>query len=160
MTQLKNLSRQAMSPAQHQLAIRLHSIQMQLAAVKKHDYCTFFEKHRKLFAVDQLVNSLPSIRKSRKPHLQSTRRPSKSRSISRRAHCFSAAFFMTAEPNLDPALESSPGPRRKLWRATLFVIGSAAFSGVALALWNRRELTRIRQTTPPPAPNPPDDEII
>lgn len=67
---------------------------------------------------------------------------------------------MTANPTLDAAPESAPGPRRKVWRAALFVIGSAAFSGVALALWNRRELTRIRQTNPPPVPNPPDEEII
>jgi hypothetical protein len=73
-----------------------------------------------------------------------------------RAHCFSCRLFMTADPTLDPA----PGPRRKVWRAALFVIGSAAFSGVALVLWNRRELTRIRQTNPPPVTNPPDEEII
>lgn len=73
---------------------------------------------------------------------------------------FLAAFFMTADPTLDPAPDPAPGPRRKVWRTTLFVIGSAAFSGVALVLWNRRELTRIRQTTPPPAANPSDDEII
>lgn len=67
---------------------------------------------------------------------------------------------MTADPILDPVVpDPSSGPSRKLWRAALFLVGSAAFSGVALALWNRRELTRIRQTTPPAA-NPPDDEII
>ena len=67
---------------------------------------------------------------------------------------------MTADPALDTDPESTPRPRPKVLRAALFVIGSAAFSGVALALWNRRELTRIRQTNPPPVPNPPDEEII
>lgn len=67
-----------------------------------------------------------------------------------------------SEPVPEPVPDPPRSPRRKIWRAALFVIGSAAFSGVALALWNRRELTRIQQSTPPAAPPPADssDEEI
>lgn len=75
---------------------------------------------------------------------------------------FVVRLSMTADPIPDPIPDPPRSPRRKIWRAALFLAGSAVFSGVALALWNRRELTRIQQSTPPAAPPPahiPDDEI-
>jgi hypothetical protein len=59
----------------------------------------------------------------------------------------------------------SPEPRPKLWLNALFFIGSAAFGGLAVVLWNRRELAQIqkessRQVSPPTSGNDSDEEII
>lgn len=53
---------------------------------------------------------------------------------------------MTADPN------SAASSRPKLWKTVLLLVGSAAFGGAAVALWNRRELTRIHEQGNIPAP--------
>lgn len=63
---------------------------------------------------------------------------------------------MTAEP--------STKPRSKRWKAALLVLGSAAFGGVAFALWNRRELAQMQAQrnvpVPEDAPEQLEEEII
>jgi hypothetical protein len=51
------------------------------------------------------------------------------------------------EPLSAPENESSR--LRSLWRRGLLVITSAAFGGIAVAIWNRRTLAQIRQQTNP-----------
>ena len=46
--------------------------------------------------------------------------------------------------------ESRPEPeRRSFWRSGLLLATSAAFGGIAVAIWNRRTLAKMRQ--PPPS---------
>jgi hypothetical protein len=65
-------------------------------------------------------------------------------------------FSMTADPN------PSAAQRPKIWRTILLLAGSAAFGGVAVALWNRRELVRMREQGNIPAspPEPPSEEDV
>jgi hypothetical protein len=66
---------------------------------------------------------------------------------------------MTADQNLD----SAPAVPRKLWKTTLFLAGSVALSGVALVLWNRGDLSRLRhhaENATPAAPPPELEEEI
>jgi hypothetical protein len=44
----------------------------------------------------------------------------------------------------DQISDSVPSAPRKLWKTALFLVGSLALSGVALALWNRGDLSRLR----------------
>ena len=46
---------------------------------------------------------------------------------------------MPTEPHL-----VLPESRPKVWRNLLFFVGSAAFGGLAVALWNRRELAQFQ----------------
>jgi hypothetical protein len=46
---------------------------------------------------------------------------------------------------LAPAGQEGSGSRRKFWRTGLLLTTSAALGGIAVALWNRRSLERIRQ---------------
>lgn len=39
---------------------------------------------------------------------------------------------------------STADSRRELWKTTLIVASSVAFGGLAIALWNRRELSDMR----------------
>jgi len=39
--------------------------------------------------------------------------------------------------------------RRNLWRSGLLIATSAAFGGIAVAIWNRRTLAKMRQQTSP-----------
>ena len=39
--------------------------------------------------------------------------------------------------------------RRNFWRSGLLIATSAAFGGIAVAIWNRRTLAKMRQQTPP-----------
>jgi hypothetical protein len=48
--------------------------------------------------------------------------------------------FMTAVNNSAPM----PRSRGTFWKTTLLVAGSVAFGGLAVALWNRRELAEMR----------------
>ncbi len=48
--------------------------------------------------------------------------------------------------------EASKSRARRIWRTGLLLTTSAALGGIAVALWNRRSLERIRQ------PNDPDGE--
>ena len=43
----------------------------------------------------------------------------------------------------------APVERRNLWRSSLLIATSAAFGGIAVAIWNRRTLAKMRQQTPP-----------
>jgi hypothetical protein len=43
----------------------------------------------------------------------------------------------------------SPPERRNIWRSGLLIATSAAFGGIAVAIWNRRTLAKMRQQTPP-----------
>ena len=38
-----------------------------------------------------------------------------------------------------------PPQRRNLWRTSLLFASSAAFGGIAVAIWNRRTLAKMRQ---------------
>jgi hypothetical protein len=50
---------------------------------------------------------------------------------------------------LPEALEEGiPVPeRRNVWRSGLLIATSAVFGGIAVAIWNRRTLAKIRQQT-------------
>jgi hypothetical protein len=69
---------------------------------------------------------------------------------------------MTADPNSE--FHAPPPP--KIWKTTLFLIGSAAFGGLAVALWNRRELAQMRNQKSKsavdvsPSPAQPDEETF
>jgi len=65
---------------------------------------------------------------------------------------------MTADQKLD----SVPAAPRKLWKTSLFLVGSLALSGVALVLWNRGDLSRLRhhENNAPAAPPPELEEEI
>ena len=39
--------------------------------------------------------------------------------------------------------------RRNFWRSGLLIATSAAFGGIAVAIWNRRTLAKMRQQTSP-----------
>jgi fatty acid desaturase len=59
----------------------------------------------------------------------------------------------------DPS--KTPTRARKLLRAALFFAGSAAFGGLAVALWDRKILTamRWRDAQPSEQPRPPDEDV-
>jgi hypothetical protein len=40
---------------------------------------------------------------------------------------------------------ASPAARRSFWRSGLLLASSAAFGGIAVAIWNRRTLAKMRQ---------------
>ena len=67
---------------------------------------------------------------------------------------------MTADQNLD----SAPSSPRKKWKTALFLVGSLALSGVALVLWNRGDLSRLRHhaenATPAETPGELEEEIF
>jgi hypothetical protein len=48
------------------------------------------------------------------------------------------------------APDESPAPPERLnfWRSGLLIATSAAFGGIAVAIWNRRTLAKMRQQTP------------
>jgi hypothetical protein len=62
---------------------------------------------------------------------------------------------MTADQNPD----SAPATPRKRWKTGLFLMGSLALSGVALVLWNRGDLSRLRHHAENPAPAAPPPEL-
>lgn len=47
------------------------------------------------------------------------------------------------------APDQNPPERRSFWRSGLLIATSAAFGGIAVAIWNRRTLAKMRQQTPP-----------
>lgn len=49
----------------------------------------------------------------------------------------------------------SESPAPKFWKTALLLLGSAAFGGLAVALWNRRELSNMQNHRDEPAPEPP-----
>jgi hypothetical protein len=55
-------------------------------------------------------------------------------------------------------LQEAPSPsapqRRNLWRTGLLLATSAAFGGIAVAIWNRRTLAQMRQQSAPGPPRP------
>jgi hypothetical protein len=56
---------------------------------------------------------------------------------------------------------SLAAPRRKLWQTILLLAGSAAVGGLAVVIWNRKDLAQMHMANPDPAgePLPADDEI-
>jgi hypothetical protein len=42
--------------------------------------------------------------------------------------------------------------RRNVWRSSLLIATSAVFGGIAVAIWNRRTLAKIRQQASPDDP--------
>jgi uncharacterized membrane protein YebE (DUF533 family) len=55
---------------------------------------------------------------------------------------------MTGNPNPSAV----PDVRPKVWKTALLLAGSAAFGGLAVALWNRRELTQMQNQRDNPCP--------
>jgi hypothetical protein len=47
-----------------------------------------------------------------------------------------------------------PDPKPRLWSKVLLFVGSAAFGGLAVALWNRRELIQMQNERSNPTPPP------
>ena len=83
-----------------------------------------------------------------------------------------------SDPDSDPGLENpgrkppaqsaaassqggppAPEPASR-WRMALLVASSALLSGIAVALWNRRALERMRETREPVAPTREPGEFI
>jgi hypothetical protein len=53
--------------------------------------------------------------------------------------------------------DSQPVPEpRNLWRTGLLLATSAALGGIAVAIWDRRTLAKIRQQTPPTEDDSPE----
>jgi hypothetical protein len=71
-------------------------------------------------------------------------------------------LLMSADANSDSASKS----RSKSWKTALLLLGSIAFGGLAIAFWNRNELTQMRDqggnSTPERSSSsaPPDDETF
>ena len=65
-----------------------------------------------------------------------------------------------AEPPSSPAPNSPPSVEKPgVVRTALLVAGSAVFGGIAVALWHRRTLAKMRQNpAEPPAAIPPPEE--
>jgi hypothetical protein len=64
-----------------------------------------------------------------------------------------------AAGNASPA----PSKTRSFWRTGLLLTSSAALGGIAVAIWNRRSLARIRQEYESRAAQPgihEDDDVI
>jgi hypothetical protein len=59
-----------------------------------------------------------------------------------------------------PETERSPAAEEpeKRWKTTLLLFASAAFGGLAVALWDRRTLAGMRNRPPAQEVKPPDDE--
>jgi hypothetical protein len=57
--------------------------------------------------------------------------------------------LVSTAPAEDPEEVPSVPERRNFWRSGLLVVTSAAFGGIAVAIWNRRTLAKMRQQTPP-----------
>ena len=47
------------------------------------------------------------------------------------------------------APDQNPPERRNFWRSGLLIATSAAFGGIAVAIWNRRTLAKMRQQSAP-----------
>jgi hypothetical protein len=54
---------------------------------------------------------------------------------------------------VSPAVPETPNegsvPERNVWRSGLLIATSAVFGGIAVAIWNRRTLAKMRQQSPP-----------
>lgn len=63
----------------------------------------------------------------------------------------------------DDQVPSAANRSRKLWKTAVLLAGSGLLSGIALALWNRKELTEIQSRRNQPVADKPstesDDEI-
>jgi hypothetical protein len=53
-----------------------------------------------------------------------------------------------SNPEAQEQSDSAP-ERRNFWRSGLLIATSAAFGGIAVAIWNRRTLAKMRQPAPP-----------
>jgi hypothetical protein len=62
---------------------------------------------------------------------------------------------MSADQDPSPPAKSS-----RLLKSALMLVGTMAFGGLAVALWNRRELTRMHSAPAQPPPPPLDEEIF
>jgi hypothetical protein len=56
-------------------------------------------------------------------------------------------------PSQEAPIPSAP-QRRNLWRTGLLLATSAAFGGIAVAIWNRRTLAQMRQQSDAGQPRP------
>jgi hypothetical protein len=57
---------------------------------------------------------------------------------------------VVSPPNAEAPEESHAEPeQRNFWRSGLLLATSAAFGGIAVAIWNRRTLAKMRQPAPP-----------
>jgi hypothetical protein len=57
--------------------------------------------------------------------------------------------LVSTTPAQAPDESPAPPERPNLWRSGLLIATSAAFGGIAVAIWNRRTLAKMRQQTPP-----------
>jgi hypothetical protein len=57
--------------------------------------------------------------------------------------------LVSTTPVQSPGESPAPSERPNLWRSGLLIATSAAFGGIAVAIWNRRTLAKMRQQTPP-----------
>ncbi len=56
---------------------------------------------------------------------------------------------LVSPSNEEPDEAHSAPESRNFWRSGLLIATSAAFGGIAVAIWNRRTLAKMRQQTPP-----------
>lgn len=86
--------------------------------------------------------------------------PSETRIISFETNYFGLLHsFMTAAQQPSPPAK----PRFRILKSALMLAGSMAFGGLAVVLWNRRELARMRNAAAEEAPRPAqprEDEIF
>jgi hypothetical protein len=57
--------------------------------------------------------------------------------------------LVSTTPAEAPDESLSVPERRNPWRSGLLIATSAAFGGIAVAIWNRRTLAKMRQQTSP-----------
>jgi hypothetical protein len=68
---------------------------------------------------------------------------------------------MTEQKNRKKAEEDSfRTPPAKLWKTALLLAGSAAFGGLAVALWNRKTLSEMHRRPSEPVRSLPGEEDI
>jgi hypothetical protein len=65
-------------------------------------------------------------------------------------------------PSPAPSEDASPAPskERQFWRTGLLLTSSAALGGIAVAIWNRRSLARIRQKYESVPPANQEDDVL
>ena len=63
-------------------------------------------------------------------------------------------YCMTADPNSAAASDTRP----KAWKTALLLAASAAFGGLAVVLWNRRELIQMQSQRNNPSPQ--GDQVL
>jgi hypothetical protein len=160
-TQLRKPFQQVRSPAQLNLLFSYTPLDA-LKPAGKHNYCTIFILCSNFLDQVYKYGTTKTIELSTVIYNQPD-------SFTKVAYFFLdrklvslRCLIMSADSNPDSATKS----RSKPWKTALLLLGSVAFGGLAIAFWNRNELTQMRDQKNAPTPGrspsslPSDDEAF